>query len=414
MTAGASGRAVLYVSYDGALDPLGHSQVVPYVEGLAARGYRFHLLTFEKRWRWGDEAARDAMRERLEASGITWHPLPYHRRPPVAATARDIAVGLGAAGRIHADDPLSLVHARSYPSALIAQRLGRATGVPFVFDMRGFYPEERVDGGLWHEGGPLFQVAKRLERDFLREAAAVVTLTDASVPILEDEMRAAGSRAPLAVIPTAVDLDRFRLRPPPDGPFRLTYFGSIGTWYLLDEMMAFGAACLRSVPESGLEFVVNGGDDAVRASASRLGIPDDRLEVGGVPHDRVPEALARASATFFLIRPDGSKIASAATKFGESLAVGRPVASNAGVGDTAKVLREEGVGIVVEPGARHTYAQAAAHLVDLSRVPGMAERCRSVAERRYALAGAVERYAELYTTILEERTAPSATTGGSG
>ena len=39
----------LYVSYDGALDPLGRSQVVPYLEGLAARGWRFDLVTFEEK-----------------------------------------------------------------------------------------------------------------------------------------------------------------------------------------------------------------------------------------------------------------------------------------------------------------------------------------------------------------------------
>lgn len=38
----------LYVSYDGALDPLGRSQVVPYLEGLAARGWSHDLVTFEK------------------------------------------------------------------------------------------------------------------------------------------------------------------------------------------------------------------------------------------------------------------------------------------------------------------------------------------------------------------------------
>ena len=33
----------IYVSYDGALDPLGRSHVVPYLEGLSARGARIAL-----------------------------------------------------------------------------------------------------------------------------------------------------------------------------------------------------------------------------------------------------------------------------------------------------------------------------------------------------------------------------------
>ena len=39
---------VLYLSYDGALEPLGQSQVVPYLVGLAARGAAITLVSFEK------------------------------------------------------------------------------------------------------------------------------------------------------------------------------------------------------------------------------------------------------------------------------------------------------------------------------------------------------------------------------
>ena len=39
---------VLYVSYDGVLDPLGSSQVVPYVAGLAGHGFSPTLISFEK------------------------------------------------------------------------------------------------------------------------------------------------------------------------------------------------------------------------------------------------------------------------------------------------------------------------------------------------------------------------------
>src|SRR5262245_48131003 len=39
---------VIYVSYDGALDPLGASQVVPYLLGLAERGVAVTLVSFEK------------------------------------------------------------------------------------------------------------------------------------------------------------------------------------------------------------------------------------------------------------------------------------------------------------------------------------------------------------------------------
>ena len=39
---------VLYITYDGINDPLGQSQIVPYIEGLAGRKYNFFIISFEK------------------------------------------------------------------------------------------------------------------------------------------------------------------------------------------------------------------------------------------------------------------------------------------------------------------------------------------------------------------------------
>ena len=38
---------VLYLSYDGMADPLGQSQVLPYLEGLVSKGHKFSLISFE-------------------------------------------------------------------------------------------------------------------------------------------------------------------------------------------------------------------------------------------------------------------------------------------------------------------------------------------------------------------------------
>ncbi len=39
---------ILYLSYDGMTDPLGQSQVLPYLKGLSKEGYHIHLLSYEK------------------------------------------------------------------------------------------------------------------------------------------------------------------------------------------------------------------------------------------------------------------------------------------------------------------------------------------------------------------------------
>src|SRR5690606_35951722 len=108
---------------------------------------------------------------------------------------------------------ISIIHARSYVASLIALAVRKRLGARFIFDMRGFWADERVDGELWSRHGPLFAVAKQCEREFLLAADHVVSLTHAAVreigtfPYLADRM------PPSSVIPTCTDLDLFHPQP---------------------------------------------------------------------------------------------------------------------------------------------------------------------------------------------------------
>ena len=217
---------IIYVSYDGAGEPLGRSQVLGYLTRLAS-AYDITLISFEK----ADEA-RTRVHDELIEVGIDWIPMRYHRRPAVLSTMLDLLAGrralIGAARR---REP-AIVHVRSYVPALMALLARRRTKGKLLFDIRGFWVDERVDGGLWRPGGLLYRVAKRCERRFYAEADAIVTLTQASVT----QVRVwAGARpVPIQVIPTCVDLQRFARRPERPGGPHVVWIGSIGTWYRFD------------------------------------------------------------------------------------------------------------------------------------------------------------------------------------
>src|SRR6266700_393421 len=85
------GRRAMFISYNGMLDPLGQSQVIPYLRELSRRGVRFTLLSFERAIAFGpDGPARCAeLREQLAQDGIEWHWLRYHQTPSLPATMFD-------------------------------------------------------------------------------------------------------------------------------------------------------------------------------------------------------------------------------------------------------------------------------------------------------------------------------------
>ena len=86
--------SLLYISYDGMLEPLGQSQVLAYLKQLA-NGRSIHLISFEKVNDWVIVAERERLARDIAASGIVWHPLRYHKKPTALATAWDIACGTG-------------------------------------------------------------------------------------------------------------------------------------------------------------------------------------------------------------------------------------------------------------------------------------------------------------------------------
>src|SRR5262249_35723998 len=143
---------VIYVSYDGALDPLGASQVVPYLFGLAARGFSITLISFEKPARWERATARVEMQRRLEKHGIRWRPPRYHKWPRIAGTLLDILVGSRTIAREAARGVPTLIHCRGDVATVMARWAQLPSKIPILYDVRGFFSDERVETGSWRQG----------------------------------------------------------------------------------------------------------------------------------------------------------------------------------------------------------------------------------------------------------------------
>src|SRR5881296_3160823 len=93
---------VLHISYNGMLDPLGQSQVIPYLKELSKLGIQFTLLSFEREQAYGVEGEQlcKILNDELSQFGIKWHRLRYHQRPSIPATAFDVAAGIRLASRL--------------------------------------------------------------------------------------------------------------------------------------------------------------------------------------------------------------------------------------------------------------------------------------------------------------------------
>ena len=147
---------VLYISYDGMTDPLGQSQVIPYLEGLSKNGIKFILISAEKPERleqWGAE-----IQKRLVGAGIDWRPLSFTSQPPFLSKLWDLYRIRRLASQVVEQNAVSMVHCRSYVACDVGLFLKKKYGIKLLFDMRGFWADERVDSGQWDQKKWLYRL----------------------------------------------------------------------------------------------------------------------------------------------------------------------------------------------------------------------------------------------------------------
>lgn len=400
---------VLYLSYDGMTDPLGPSQVLAYLVELVKTGHRITLISFEKPERSAAEIL--AVRTFCRAAGIDWHPLTYTKRPPVIAKLRDLRAMWRLVNRLSKPRAFDIVHCRSYMPALVGARYKRLTGAKLIFDMRGFWADERVEGGLWSTSHPvygaIYRWMKKQEKSLLDASDHTVVLTERARGIMLDDWHV-GADKPITVIPCCADLQAFpRSLPTQRAQARreldiaesakvAVYLGSIGTWYMLGEMLDCFAVQRRADPSAVMLFVTRDAPGPILAAARARGIPASAIRIQSAGRSEVPRYLAAADYGLFFIRPTFSKQASSPVKLGELLAVGLPVVTNAGVGDVDHIVRETGAGVLVEAFDQTAYGEAIAAIDGLTVSD---ERRREGLERWFDLSMGVARYDRIYRAL---------------
>ena len=354
---------VLFISYDGMTDPLGQSQVIPYLVGLAKLGHSISIISCEKVERKNEQSN---IQQIFFDAKIEWHPVQYTKKPPIISTIKDIRSIYKLAARLVKENKIEIVHCRSYIAALIGLRLKKNLGVKFILDMRGFWADERVEGGLWNLKNPLYKIIysyfKKKEKQFLEQADYTISLTENARTEILSWKNISNQPLDIDVIPCCVDMNLFdatKISVPSiqnkkmelgltDSVFVLSYVGSIGTWYLCDEMLQFFSRLLKKIPSAKFLFITPEAKDFVITKARAQNIPIESLVILKATRNEMPLLLKCCDASIFFIKPSFSKKASSPVKQGEIMSMGIPIICNSKIGDTDLIVRESNAGFILK------------------------------------------------------------------
>ena len=404
---------VLFMSYDGITDPLGQSQVLPYVLELSRQGFSFTLLSCEKSDAY--KKNKGTIEKILEGTNVKWAPISYTKKPPIISTLYDYWRLKRKAVSLHRRNNFQLIHCRSYIPAMVGLWMKKKFRIKFVFDMRGFWADERVDAGLWNLKNiiyrKIFHFFKEKEKEFLENADLIVSLTLAAKKEISGWRHINKSPLPIIVIPCCADTTLFdrqkvkaesiqkareKLGIKPD-ELVLTYLGSIGTWYLLDEMLAFFSVYLEKFPTAKFLFITQDNSEKIHSKARTAGIPTDRVLIVSSERASVPIYALLGDYSIFFIKPSFSKMSSSPTKQGELMALGIPVICNSGVGDTDMIVKKYDSGLIVESFNTLNYQEVVEKIKHSSFDK---DKIRNGAMEYFALQIAVSKYKSIYDSLL--------------
>ena len=405
-------KNILFISYDGMTDPLGQSQVIPYLQGLS-RHYDIILLSCEKKPVFTQN--RKLVEDLLIGFNIQWIPLAYTRNPPVISTWWDITRMKAIAKKIFLKYGIDMVHTRPGIPSLIGLWLKKKYGVKYLNDIREFYADSRVDCGMWNKKNILYNFIyryfKKRESESISRSDGIVCLTVAARNIIY-KLPEYNKRIPLMVIPCSVDLelfdpsaiipeekDKFRIKLDiKDDDIIVSYLGSIGGWYLTDEMMECCGVILNKIPAVKFLFISPHRHKMIVKAAIKFGIPEEKIVVYHASRSEVPVLLSFSRYSLFFIKPCFSKLSSSPTKHGEIMAMGVPVITNSGVGDLEEIVKKYNSGFVLTNFGRESFNRLAEEL----SLGGLYNKdsIRNGAKEYYSLSNAIKNYEELYAKIL--------------
>jgi glycosyltransferase involved in cell wall biosynthesis len=404
-------KKILYVSFDGMTDALGQSQVIPYMIGLTKLGYKVTILSCEKANKLNEHG--EAIKNLFAKENIEWHYHLFSTKPPLVSKLYDLYVINAKAKKLQKQKSFDIVHCRSYMSAMVGMRLQNKYGLKFIFDMRGFWVNERVDGGLWNLKNPIYSriygALKNFERKAITNADAIICLTKAGIrdmgtwSYIDDKVK-----KKIHHITTCCDINAYKnsfenrkTRVFDELNMDFIYIGSIGPWHSFDLLSLFIKTVYNNFSSSKFKLIINSGAEQMKSFIQENKMDESRIILKSVPHRQIPTELTDTDIAFFFIPKQYSKIASSPTKMGEMLSAGLPIITGDKIGDVTELIEDNNIGVILKEFTEVEIVNAVKKIVEQNKVEkdNMMNRCIATAEDYFSIEKGIKNYAEIYESL---------------
>lgn len=391
-------------------DPLGQSQVLSYLKKLSAR-YSFDVLAYEKPEVY--EAKKHQVEAFIEGYDIRWLAMPYTKSPPIVSSMYDFYKGWQTAKKFGDERPYDVVHSRSSMIGNIALAAQKRYGAKLIFDMRGWWADEKRDSGNWASPvyKPVYKYFKDLETELFHKSDHSISLTHVGYDeILRLKLKEGKD---VSVIPTCVNFDVFKHF---DAAIRsqvrdklyigaddtvLLYSGSLGGNYSMEVIFGLYKAFKKVKPATKILLLTRTDRQFVEAEVQQGGVSLDDVRIQASDYQDVHKYLMAGDFGIVNYQRSYSTIGRSPTKLGEYWACGMPVVSESNIADIDYLVnRYPGSGYLIGSLEEALFDEAVTHLMDLKTSK---DQLREFSEDYYDIDKGVDTYMKVYEKVLADK-----------
>ena len=182
-----------------------------------------------------------------------------------------------------------------------------------------------------------------------------------------------------------------------DNQFIISYLGSIGTWYMINEMLQLFKVIKSLRPNSLFLFITPHSEAEINAITKKNGVNINDIRCVFGERKNLPSLLSLSDVSLFFILPTFSKKASSPTKHAELMGLGIPVICNSNVGDLDEIINKTKTGYIISNLNNKEYINCSKALNEVKNIDR--NLIRDTAESLFSLDLGVESYDNIYQSI---------------
>ena len=389
-------RNILYISFDGLLDPLGQSQIIPYIDHISKLG-NLTVISLEKDFR--------VKSSKKLIITFNWIFLYFTKKFKFFSKLYDFITILIYSIYLCKKKNINIVHCRGHLPAMIAYILKKIYKIKFIFDFRGFWIDERVDNGSINKNllldRALFKILKKLEKILLNNSDAFIFLTRFAANEVKKKIK---KKILLQIIPCATDYNIFKKKNIknnylPKKKKYLCYLGSLGGVYLLEEMLNFYYYLNKFDNKYKFLFITN-NTKIIKENIIYYNnkVLRKNVIIKNLNRKQIPKYLQLCDYAISFIRPTWARKSSFPTKISEYLSMNLPIIYNYGLKGVDDFFSKNKLGKGIKIKKKYSNSDIRKILENLKIYKNNA-KLRSVSKKLLSMEVANKNYSKIYEKI---------------